>query len=258
MALAHRLAAAGWDLTLLARDAGRLEAAGDALRTHGGRVELRSADVADADAVAAAVASAIAALGPPSLVVACAGMVLPGRFVDQPLAAFDRSMAVNYLGSVHLVRAALPAMLAQGRGRIVLVASGAALLGLYGYGAYAPSKYAVRGLGETLRAELKPDGIAVAVVYPPDTDTPGFRAELGRRPPITSRLATAGGLMRADQVAAAILRGVGRGRFTIAPGRQMAALALLHSLLGPLLRRFWLDPRIAQLHEAEAARRRQP
>ena len=41
-------------------------------------------------------------------------------------------------------------------------------------------------------------------------------------------------------------------------GPEMAALALLHSLLGPLLRRFWLDPRIAQLHEAEAARRRQP
>ncbi|MFO1073981.1 MAG: SDR family oxidoreductase [Geminicoccaceae bacterium] len=246
LALAHRLGAAGWDLTLLARDQDRLAAAKATLLAHGGRVETRSADVAEPEAVEAAVASAIAALGPPRLLVACAGIVVPGLFLDQPLAAFHRTMAVNYLGALHLVRAALPAMRMAGQGHIVLVASGAALIGLCGYGSYAPSKFAVRGLGEALRSELKPDGIGVSVAYPPDTDTPGLREELRLRPAVTSELAAAGGLMSADQVAAAILGGVAKGRFAITPGAQMTALAWLHSLIGPWLHRFQFDPVVAR------------
>ena len=253
LALAHQLGAAGWDLTLLARDPGRLAAARSALLAHGGRVLTRSADVALPEAVDAAVTEVIAALGPPRLLVACAGIVVPGLFLDQPLEAFHRTMAVNYLGALHLVRTALPAMRAEGRGRIVLVASGAALLGLYGYGSYAPSKFAVRGLAEALRSELRPDGIAVSVVYPPDTDTPGLREELSRRPAITSALAASGGLLSAEQVAAAILRGIERDRFTIAPGHEMTVLACLHSLIGPFLHRFWLDPKIARLLQAAKA-----
>ena len=89
-------------------------------------------DVADEASVAAVVAAATARLGPPDLVVACAGIVVPGCFDAQPPSAFRRSMEVNYLGALHLVRAALSVMRPRG-GRIVLVASGAALIGLYGY-----------------------------------------------------------------------------------------------------------------------------
>ena len=49
-------------------------------------------------------------------------------------------MEVNYFGTLNLVRAALPAMRAQQGGRIVMISSGAALLGIYGYTAYAPSR----------------------------------------------------------------------------------------------------------------------
>ncbi len=138
----------------------------------------------------------------------------------------------------------------SGGGHIVLLASGAALLGLYGYTSYAPAKFAVRGLAEALRSELAPDGIAVTVAYPPDTDTPGLRAELRARPPILKRLAAAGGRMSADQVAATVLHGVRRGRFVIAPGLALTALALLHSLIGPWLHRFWFDPLIRRLHHS--------
>ena len=68
------------------------------------------------------------------------------------------------------------------------------------------------------------------------------------RPEATSRVAGSGGLCSADQVAEAILRGIRRGRFTIAPGLEMSALAMLHSVVGPLLHRFWFDRQIAQLH----------
>jgi 3-dehydrosphinganine reductase len=252
LALASRLAAAGWDLTILARDLDRLAAARATLAAEGAAVVTHSVDVANADGVGRAVRAAVEAHGTPALVVACAGVVVPGLFGAQPLDVFRRTMEVNYLGALHLARAALPAMRARvaagGGGRIVLVASGAALLGLYGYSSYAPSKFAVRGLAEALRGELKPEGIAVSVVYPPDTDTPGYREEVRRRPEVTSRLAAGGGLLSAEEAARAILRGVDRGRFAIAPGRAMPALVTLHSLIGPLLHRFWFDPLVARLH----------
>ena len=234
-------------MTILARDRHRLDVACAALAGHGRAVHTISVDVVDDAAVAAAVAAAAARLGPPRLVVACAGTVLLGRVGALPAAAYRRSIEVNYLGSLHLVRAALPLLPRDGGARIVLVASGAALLGLFGYSAYAPSKFAVRGMAEALRSELSAEGIAVSVVYPPDTDTPGYREELRHRPEITNRLAATGGLLSADEVAAAIMRGIARGRFTIAPGAAMAALARLHSLVGPLLNRIWFDPLIRRL-----------
>ena len=88
----------------------------------------------------------------------------------------------------------------------------------------------------------------MSVVYPPDTDTPGFREEVRHRSEISSRLAGAGGLMTADAVAAAILRGIERRRFVIAPGASMAALVRLHSVAAPILHRFWFDPLIRRLH----------
>jgi 3-dehydrosphinganine reductase len=244
--LARLLAEGGWDLTLLARDPGRLEAARVELAGRGARVLVHSVDVADPAGVEWAVRSAVRAHGPPSLVVAGAGMVVPRLFEAQPLEAFRRSMDVNYFGALHLARASLPAMRAAGGGRIVLIASAAALLGLYGYTSYAPAKFAVRGLAEALRSELAPDGIGVSLVYPPDTDTPGYRDEVRTRPEVTSRVAGTGGMIGAEQVARAILRGVRRGRFVIAPSWEMATLSILHSLIAPLLHRFWFDPQIAR------------
>jgi 3-dehydrosphinganine reductase len=247
LALAKRLAAQGWQLSILARDAGRLATAREAI---GGRSEAIAVDVADGAAAAAAVAAAIASFGPPALVVASAGIVEPGHFDALPLEAFRRTMEVNYFGTLHLVRASLPAMRQQGRGRIVLISSGAGLIGLYGYTAYAPSKFAVRGLAEALRSELAPDGIGVSVVYPPDTDTPQLHAERRVRPEATSRIAGGAKLLSPEQVADAILRGIRRGHFAIAPGLEMTALNRLHSLIGPVLHRFWFDPVIARVHRA--------
>jgi 3-dehydrosphinganine reductase len=260
LALARRLVGTGWDLTILARDPGRLAAAEAELSALRGNPQQRlrcdTVDVADDDAVARSVASAVAALGPPSLVVASAGMVPPGTFDDLPLAAFRGAIEVNYFGTLHLVRAALPAMREAGGGRIVMIASGAALIGLYGFTAYAPSKFAVRGLAEALRGELAPDRIAVSIVYPPDTDTPMLREERRLRPAITSRLAAGARVLSADAVAAAILDGIRRNRFVIAPGWEMAGLAILHSLIGPLLHRWWFDPLIARSLRRASARAR--
>ena len=248
LALAHRLAAKGYALTLLARDPARLSEARSALAKTGATVRVTPTDVRDEAAVGDAVAAAIAEHGAPDLLVASAGIVIPGVVKQLPAAAFHDTMTTNYDGTLNLVRAALPAMLARRAGRIVLVSSGAGLIGLYGYTAYAPTKFAVRGLAEALRGELKPEGIAVSIVYPPDTDTPQLREEVQIRPAITSKIAGGARVHSAEEVADAILKGVESGRFTIAPGWEMGLLNRLHSLLGPLLHRFSFDPVIAKMH----------
>jgi 3-dehydrosphinganine reductase len=176
LALAARLAASGLDVTIIARKPEGLAAAKAAIaakrRDSAQRVLTFAADVTDEAGVTAAIQSAIATLGPPHVLVTSAGMVIPGRFDEMPVAAFRSTMEANYFGTLYAIRAGLPAMRTNRGGQIVLISSGAGLLGIYGLTAYSPTKFAVRGLAEALRSELAPDGIGVSVVYPPDTDTP--------------------------------------------------------------------------------------
>jgi 3-dehydrosphinganine reductase len=162
-------------------------------------------------------------------------MVHPGHFSDLPVEVFERTMSVNYFGTLYAVRAVLPSMREQRSGHIVLISSGAALLGIYGYTAYSASKFAMRGLAESLRAELRPLHIAVSIAYPPDTDTPQLAEENRLKPHATRQITSGGGLMQAEAVAQAIVRGIERRAFIIAPGLEMTLLARLHSLLAPLL-----------------------
>jgi 3-dehydrosphinganine reductase len=251
LALAKKLARIGYNISILARDGEKLKRACVDIEAAAGRavgVHSEMVDVVNEGAVATAVESAIAKFGPPSLVVTSAGIVVPGTFSDLPSLAYSKTMEVNYLGTVNVVRAALPSMRRCGAGRLVLVSSGAGLIGLYGYSSYAPSKFALRGLAESLRAELRPEGIGVSIVYPPDTDTPQLREELKTRPEITSKIAGSARVYSADDVADAIIRGIQRSRFTIAPGWEMTILSRFHSLLGPFLNWYAFDPIIDRAH----------
>ena len=236
LAIARRLAARGERLSLVARRREVLDAAIAELRERGAPDPLGvCADVSDAEAVAAAVSQADRHHGPISRLVLSAGVVDVGRFDALPDEAFSRDMGINYFGTLHAVRAALPSLRRAGGAQVVFLSSGAGLIGVFGYGAYAPSKFAVRGLAEVLRGELKAEGIAVHLVYPPDTETPQLAAERRERPPETEAIAGQGGCWSADAVAAAVLEGARRGRFVIAPGWQMTLLARLHGLIAPLL-----------------------
>jgi 3-dehydrosphinganine reductase len=77
----------------------------------------------------------------------------------------------------------------------------------------------------------------VSIVYPPDTDTPQLAEENRLKPDITKRITAGGGLLSAEQVARAIVRGIDRRRFAIAPGLEMTLLARLGCLLAPRLHR---------------------
>ena len=97
-------------------------------------------------------------------------------------------MRINYLGSVYPTRAVVPAMKKQAGpdgGRIVFVSSQAGQLGVFGFSAYSPTKFAIVGLAQVLRMELKAHDIYVCVAYPPDTDTPGFVEENKSKPEVS-------------------------------------------------------------------------
>jgi len=255
LALARRLIADGMDLTLVARGAERLEEARESLlsgcRESKARVLAISADVSVREEAEEALARAIGALGAPRLVVTSAGIAIPGYFEEVPVEVFERTIAVNYLGTVYVVKAAVPAMKAAG-GRILMISSGAGLIGLFGYTPYSPTKFALRGFAEALHAELRHQGISVSIAYPPDTDTPQLIAENRTKPAETAFMTSRAGLWSAEAVAESIMKGLARDAFAITPGFELTALYRFGSLLGPIVQWSWAR-QVARMRAAPPA-----
>lgn len=238
LALVERLLDRGVAVSVLALDNDDLAAlrrarqadAGSGPGAAGARLHLAAVDVRDREAVEQAVAGCLDVHGEIDLLVTSAGVTRPGRFLELAPEEFERQLAVNYLGTLWAVRAVAPGMVAAERGSIVLISSFAGLTGVFGYSAYAPSKYAVRGLAETLRSELGPK-VHVAAVYPTDVDTPMLAGEEPLKPAETQALSGTAAVLRPEQVADAILRGVARSHTRILCDRQSAALAWVAAAL---------------------------
>jgi 3-dehydrosphinganine reductase len=234
LATARLLAARGAQVWLVARDAARLREASAQVQA-AGRCGVVAADVADPEQAAAAVRQVSALAGPPEIIVNSAGIVTPGYVEELDTTAFRRQIEVNYLGAVQIIQASLPAMLERRAGHIVNVCSVAGFLGVFGYAAYAGSKYALRGYSDVLRAELKPRGVHVSIVFPPDTDTPQLVYDKQTRPPeIDAMLGSAAKIQSPESVARAIVRGIERRRYIITPGFDTTAAFWLAGFLGPL------------------------
>ena len=139
-----------------------------------GEVDL-IADVTAAGSAEAMIAAALGALGGLDILVPCAGV---SRF--EPLdghtdAAWDENIAVNLTAVFKLVRAAVPALGASGRGRIVTIGSTLSSFGMAGLVAYGASKAGVLGMTRSLAVELGPRGITVNCVQPGAIETPMTR-----------------------------------------------------------------------------------
>jgi 3-dehydrosphinganine reductase len=122
-------------------------------------------------------------------------------------------------------------MIERKSGYIVNISSMAGFLGVFGYTAYGASKYAVRGFSDALRAEMKPHGIGVSVVFPPDTDTPQLSYEKQFKPAETKELTGSGGMMDPERVAKIILSGIERGKYLILPGIENKIIYRLSGIL---------------------------
>ena len=251
--VAKLLAREGANISIIARDRTKLASAQQEIALESTSTQQRiialSADVCQRQEIEIAIEKAIASIGSPDILVTCAGIAHPGYFRELPLEIFENTMAINYFGSLYAIKAVLPAMEKQKRGHLVLISSGAGLIGIYGYTPYSPTKFALRGLGESLRGELKLSGIKVSIVYPPDTDTPQLEAEKKTKPPETKLITGGAQTWSAQDVAKEILKGIVQEKFAITPGLEMGLLNRFHSLLAPILQ-WYFDHIVAKVQKS--------
>jgi 3-dehydrosphinganine reductase len=238
LALARQLVARGASVWLVARNEAKLEATRKELQAvavdPSQKIGFTPADVAVESQARGAADQAAKALGGLDVLINSAGIAHPGYFQEMDSKIFRQMMETNFFGTLHMARAVVPEMIRRGQGHIVNVSSGAAFLALFGYSAYAPSKWAVRGLSDVLRYELKPRGIRVTIAMPPDTDTPQLAEEKKIRPPELAIIASTGTVYPAEKVARDILSGVEHNRYIVITGMDTNLFYWLTNLLGPL------------------------
>jgi len=162
--LAERLLERGDSLVLLARSTER---------AHDLRADLPDATVLVADLADSAAVEGVAAQLPDALdsVVHAAGVVDLGPVAELTTEVWQAQLAVNLVAPAVLTRAALPALRAA-RGTVVFVNSGAGLTANPQWSAYAASKFGLRALADSLRAEEQEHGVRVTTVFPGRTATP--------------------------------------------------------------------------------------
>ncbi len=230
----HLLSRGAATVSLIARRRDRLDHAARELGND--RVRTEAADVTDRDVLDAAIERLVAAAGPCDVLITSAGYAHPGRFTELDIDVFREQMEVNYFGTLHAIRAVVMSMVERRAGHIVVVSSDVGLMGVYGYSAYAPTKFAVRGLAETLRGELKPHGIRVGIAYPPDTETPGFERENLIKPAETTAISASIKPRSADVVGRAIVDAIAKDKLTITADVQSAVLARTIGIVAPVVR----------------------
>ena len=129
-------------------------------------------DVADSDAVQGGILQVLDELGPPEILVNCAGWdeLMPFLSTDEDF--WDRVIEINYKGVLRTVHACLPSMTEKGWGRIVNIASDAGRVGSSFEAVYSGAKGGVIGFTKTIAREAARSGITANVVCPGPTDTP--------------------------------------------------------------------------------------
>jgi len=155
---------AGVRVAVLDRDVRALEGAGGEFHV--------TAEVTDPVAVQSAVAEVVERAGRLDVLVNCAGVATIAPALEIDLAGFERTVAVNLVGSFVVSQAVARHLVDHGGGRIVTIASQAAIVGLEGHVAYAASKAGLLGMTRTLALEWGPAGITVNTVSPTVVLTP--------------------------------------------------------------------------------------
>ncbi len=209
-AVATAFSAAGARLLLVARREGPLRELAERLRA-----DALSADVCEKGSAARVAERAGEVFGAtsPDIVVVASGDFDLAPVAQTSEAAFDRQVDANLRGPFRVIRAFLPAMLERGAGRVVGLGSVAGRRALPGNGAYAASKYGLRGLFEVLELELRGTGVCATLVEPAATDT-GLWDELDDAVP---GLPARAEMLRPEDVAEAVLFVATRSRDVAIP-----------------------------------------
>jgi len=208
-------------------------------------------DVSRIDQVKPVLKEALLEQGAPDILINCAGRAYPRYFEDISFDQFNDTMKTNLYGIWNTVSLLAPHMKTKG-GYIVNTSSIAGLIGVFGYTDYSASKFAIIGFSEALRSELRPHGIGVSVLCPPDTDTPGFAVENRTKPDETKAISEGARLMSSDAVAQALFRGMAKGRFIIIPGAS-GRLSVLLKRWFPALVNHVMDTAVRKVQKNKTA-----
>jgi short-subunit dehydrogenase len=223
-ALAIQYAKAGWRLALVARRLEVLESLQGQLVALGTapNVRLYSADVQDLQAMIDVAKRCVGELGVPDVVIANAGVSVGVDLQDaRDVAVLRDTLAVNVMGVANTFHPFIGPMRAQRRGKLVSVASVAAIRGLPGHAAYCASKSAVVALSESLRGDLRGSGVHVVTILPGFVATPLTRGNRYAMP----------FLMQPDAFAAKAQAAIQAGRTYCVIPWQMGWVARLLRLL---------------------------
>lgn len=240
LALAEKLEARGFDLILADRNAMQMAQTASRLTRV---VDQVTADLSQAEGVAA-LCRAIQGRRPAiDLLVNNAGLILPGPVTEISDEDMTLHIQVNLIAPMCLTRAAALAMTPRGSGQILSIVSAAALIALPGSAAYSASKFGLRGFLASVRLELAPLGIQVNAVLPGAVDTPMLRYEATHGGSVLNFLNRS--VLTVDQVAEAALRALDGDRAEVyvpysdgVTGRVAGALP-------------WIVPKLLPMLEAE-------
>lgn len=225
LACATHLARAGVAVVLGARRTSLLEATAAQIRAAGGRAAITPMDVAREEDVVSLVAAATREFGRLDIMICNAGFGYYGTIEDTPPDVMERMMTVNYMGTYHGARAALPLFRAQNSGHLIFVSSIVGRRGIASMGGYSATKAAQAGLAESLRTEFAGTPIHVSCVYPISTRTEFHDAMTRDYGHVVGGL---GPKQSVDAVARAIVGCIRRPRPEVYPHRWSRLLTLMN------------------------------
>ena len=231
LALAYEFASLGANLVLGARTEEKLKAVADELDARGIAVACAAADVSREADCRRLIEAAIAAFGRIDVLICNAGISMRALFDEVDLDVLRRLMDVNFWGTVHCVKYALP-YIQRSRGSIVGVSSVAGFHGLPGRTGYSASKYAMHGFLETIRIENLKKGVHVMIA------APGFTASNVRFSALTADGSPQGETPRAEEKmmsAAEVARRIARGVWK----RKRTLLMEFQGRATNVLKKFW-------------------
>ncbi len=256
LATGKLLTSLGADIVLLARQVETLGQAQAILegvrRTNRQKIRILSVDVGDPLQVNKKIKQAVTTFGAPDILINSAGInKYADHFKNITPNMFDEVMNVNVNGVRNVTHALLEPM-REKKGQVVILSSAAALFGMFGYSTYAASKAALMGFAESLRYELKPLGMQVTIIFPPEVDTPMNIGEAKTLPAQGKAMKQVAGTLTPAYVAKVIVKAIAKKRYFVIPGSLTKLYYLLHRLSNGFLTRLVSDIVVKQASKGKA------
>jgi 3-dehydrosphinganine reductase len=235
-------------LVLLARNIEKLESAQKEILAQSPNTEviIYSVDISNQQAIKETLVKIVEKFGGIDVLINSAGILVEGYFENTPLESFENVMQTNFLSLVSMTHEALP-YLKKSKGRIINIASMASFFGTFGYTSYCASKFAVLGFSEALRVELKPQGIHMHVVCPPEFEGPMVDGIEDGRTPENIKLVKTAGTLSVDQVVKETVEGIDKKQFIIIIGSNSRVVAFAKRLMPNVVNRF-LDMTVKKIY----------